>query len=184
MQYPKSSDLLIAPPHIPDPRFRKSVLMLTHDHSAGSFAICVNKVTEYTLQDISEELGIDTGMNFPLYWGGPVNSSTVWMLHSSDWSCEQTVPVDQDWSITSNIEMFAHLADGDFPKHFRLFLGYCSWSKGQLRCELEGHPPWNHSNSWLIAKNLGPEWLFEHPVELLWENCTTLCSHQAVDSWL
>jgi hypothetical protein len=26
--------------------------------------------------------------------------------------------------------------------------------------------------------------LFEQPVEDLWTNATTLCSHQAVDSWL
>lgn len=181
---PKSSDLLIAPPHIPDPRFRKSVIMLTHDHRGGSFALCVNRITEHSLQDIVSELGIDTEMNFPLYWGGPVNSNTVWMLHSSEWEIDHTVTISEEWSMTSNIDMFKYLAEGKFPRHFRLMLGYCSWSKGQLQSELEGHPPWNHNNSWLIAENLGPEWLFDQPVELLWESCTTLSSHQAVDSWL
>jgi putative transcriptional regulator len=179
-----SSDLLIAPPHIPDPRFRKTVLMLTHDHRGGSFALCVNRPTEHSLQDIIGELGIDTNLNFPLYWGGPVNPTTVWMLHDSGWECEHTVPVNDEWSMTSNVEMFRDLAHGNYPKHFRLMLGYCSWSKNQLQSEIDGMPPWSHKNSWLIAKNLGPEWLFEQPVELLWENCTTLCSHQAVDQWL
>jgi hypothetical protein len=36
----------------------------------------------------------------------------------------------------------------------------------------------------LTAQNLGPEWLFEQPVDELWSNVITLSSHQAVDSWL
>lgn len=86
--------------------------------------------------------------------------------------------------MTSNIDMFKHLAEGDCPKHFRLMIGYCSWSRGQLEAEIAGNPPWNKGHSWLVAKNLGPEWLFEQPVDLLWENATTLSAHQAVDSWL
>jgi putative transcriptional regulator len=181
---PKSSDLLIAPPRIPDPRFKKSVLMLTHDHKGGSFALCVNRPTEHTLQDIISELGINTNLNFPLYWGGPVSPNTVWMLHDAGWSCEHTVPVTDEWAMTSNVEMFVDLANGNFPKHFRLMLGYCSWGKNQLQSEIDGMPPWNHNNSWLLAENLGPEWLFEQPVELIWDSATTLSSHQAVSSWL
>lgn len=181
---PKSSDLLIAPPRIPDPRFKKSVLMLTHDHKGGSFALCVNRPTEHTLQDILPELGIDTNLNFPLYWGGPVSVNTVWMLHDAGWNCEHTVPVTDEWAMTSNVEMFRDLANGNFPKHFRLMLGYCSWGKNQLQSEIDGMPPWNHNNSWLLAENLGPEWLFDQPVELIWDSATTLSSHQAVSSWL
>jgi len=181
---PSATDLLIAPPTIPDPRFRKAVLMLTHNHRGGSFALCVNRPTEHRLQDFADELGFSTNMDFPIYWGGPVNSSTVWMLHDTSWQCEHTVPINDDWAMTSNLEMFHTLADGDCPKNFRLMLGYCSWGRNQLNSELEGLPPWKHSNSWLIAHNLGPEWLFDQPVDMLWEHATTLSGHQAVDSWI
>lgn len=63
-------------------------------------------------------------------------------------------------------------------------MGYCSWAAGQLEAELNGHGPWQKQNSWLVAHNLGPEWLLEQPVDDLWTGATTLCSHQAVDSWL
>ena len=181
---PKASDLLIAPPMIPDRRFDKAVLLMTHDQQGGSFALCLNRPTEHSLADILEETGIEANINFPLYWGGPVNPGTVWMLHSSDWRCEHTVPIDENWSITSNIAMFHHLADGDVPQHFRMMFGYCSWQQGQLRAELRGLPPWNHNHSWLIAENPGPEWIMETPVDELWVHCTDLCGHQAVDSWL
>lgn len=158
--------------------------MLTHDYPNGSFALCVNKPTEHTLQDIIDELGIETNLNFPLYWGGPVNPGTVWMLHDSAWSIDQTVEVNDEWSMTSNIDMFRHLADGDYPQHFRLMIGYCSWARGQLQAEIAGSPPWQNGHSWLIAKNKGPEWLFDQPEDRLWETATELSSHQAVASWL
>lgn len=181
---PNSTDLLISPPNIPDSRFRNTVLMLTHDHDGGSFALCVNRETKYTLKDLLEDTEIELNVNFPVYWGGPVGASTVWMLHSSEWSIDNTVEIDEHWSMSSSIEMFRALALGDCPRHFRILFGYCSWAPGQLQCELDGLGPWKKEHSWLVAKNLGPEWLFEQPVETVWDNCTTLSSHQAVDSWL
>lgn len=85
--------------------------------------------------------------------------------------------------MTSNEKMFYMLEANNQPLHFRLVFGFCSWAPSQLEAELRGLPPWNPKHSWLVAKNPGPEWLFEQPVENLWDNATTLCSHQAVDSW-
>lgn len=181
---PKDGNLLIAPPTIPDTRFRKSVLVLTNDNLRGSFALCINKPTNHTLKDLLEDTGIETELNFPLYWGGPVNPNTIWMLHSSEWSCAHTVPINDDWSVTSHMSMFHHLADGDYPEHFRLMYGYSSWAQGQLKAELRGTAPWNPAHSWLVAENPGPGWLFEQPVEDVWMNSTELSGHQAVDTWL
>ena len=183
----KPTDLLIAPPSIPDPRFRRTVMMLTHDHDGGSFALCLNKPSRYICKDILQNLDNlqDLDVQFPMYWGGPMSPGTVWMLHSSEWRIEErTVEINEDWSMTSSESMFVSLADGDCPRQFRLMFGFCSWSPGQLESELKGAPPWNPNHSWLLAANPGAEWIFEQPVEDLWENATTLCSHQAVDSWL
>jgi len=182
-----ATDLLIAPPGLPDSRFRNSVLMLTHHHSGGSFALCVNRLSKHTLQDIVNELDIDLDceLNFPLYWGGPVSSNTIWMLHSSEWSLpNHTVSINHQWSMTSHIDMFYHLADGDVPQHFRIMYGYSSWAAGQLDCELMGLGSWRREHAWLVAQNPGPEWVYEQPVDDLWANATTESCHQAVDSWL
>jgi putative AlgH/UPF0301 family transcriptional regulator len=86
--------------------------------------------------------------------------------------------------MTSNIDMFHQLASGDYPQQFRIMFGFCSWSQEQLRAELQGKPPWHHNQSWLIAQNPGPEWMFETAVDQLWREAAELSSHQAVDSWL
>jgi putative AlgH/UPF0301 family transcriptional regulator len=106
------------------------------------------------------------------------------MLHDSGWRVDTTVELNDQWSMTSNLEMFYCLADGDCPRHFRLMVGYCSWANRQLTAELRGMPPWNHNHSWLVAENPGAEWLFDSAVEDLWTEATQLSSNQAVDSWL
>lgn len=182
----RATDLLIAPPGMPDGRFRDSVLMLTHIRAQGAFALCLNKPTNFTLDEILQDsdIRVDNPPAFPVYWGGPVSPNSLWMIHSSDWVAEGTVMITSAWAMTSSEEMFHCLAAGDTPKQFRIVMGYCAWAPGQLEGELEGQGPWRPENSWLVAQNMGPEWIMEQAPEDLWASATTLCSHQAVDSWL
>jgi len=181
----RAGDLLIAPPGMIDLRFNDAVIMLTHAVSRGTFALCLNKPTEYTLQDIVVEAGVDINLNFPLYWGGPMSPGTVWMLHDSEWSLDDyTEEINEDWSMTSNISMFEAMSNGDYPQRFRMMLGYCSWAPGQLQAELDGLSSGGKQNSWLVASNPGPEWVYESAQEDLWTASTVLSGAQAVDSWL
>jgi len=184
MKNPQSGQLLIAPPRIPDPRFRGAVILLTQAGLEGSIGYCLNRTTNFTLQDIIAEAGVDTNLNFPLYWGGPLSQNTVWMLHSDDWSLSHTHHFAEGWGLTSHISMFQALANNDIPREFRMFVGHCGWTAGQLECELLGKQGWNPAHSWLVTDCPGPDWVMGQPVDLLWETATTLCSHQAVDSWL
>ena len=182
----QATDLLIAPPGIPDARFKDAVLMLTHDHQRGSFGLCVNKPTRFTLDQVlgDSDIMVINPPALPVYWGGPVSTRSLWMLHSTDWVCSSTTMITSAWAMTSSEEMFHCLAESDAPKYFRIVMGYCSWAPGQLTNELEGMGSWKKNHSWLVAHNLGPEWLFDQDPDDVWANCTTLCSHQAVDSWL
>jgi len=180
-----ATDLLIAPPNLPDPRFKEAVIiMLSTGSDQGNLGLCVNKPLDYTVNDLKLDISHDRYLNFPIFWGGPMNRQSIWMLHSSDWSLNETVELSDSWSMTSNMEMFAALGDGFTPQQFRLFAGYCSWAPRQLEMELSGQRPWNPRHSWLVAQGVDPEWLFEQPVELVWSGSTTLSCHQAVDSWL
>lgn len=183
---PNHGDLLIAPPNIPDPRFRNTVLLMTHNDVTGSLALCLNRPSDYTIQDIFDKINfkLETDLNFPLFWGGPISPTTIWMIHENEWSMEGTIEINEHWSMTSSMKMFVHMADHDYPKHFRLVYGFCSWAKDQLQAELRGLPPWSRKHSWLVAKNPGPEWIMEAPVDDLWRVTAELSGHQAVDDWL
>ena len=175
--------LLIAPPSMTDNCFERTVHLVTHHTAGGSFALCVNKPSKFTLQDILAETDIFTTLDLPLYWGGPVDPATVWMLHDSSWTHSNTIMFNNEWGMTSSKSMLQDLADGNAPRRFRLLYGFCSWGRGQLAAELEGSPPWNASHSWLVADDPGSDWVLETPDEEMWQAATILCGEQAVSKW-
>ena len=181
---PTPGSFLIAPPSMSDTRFSKTALLITHKNLSGTFALCLNKPTNHDISQIAIELGIPNSLQFPLFWGGPVNSGSIWMLHSPEWQCEYTMPVNENWSVTSNEAMFHYISDGDVPNYFRIAYGFCSWAPGQIDMELSGMPPFNKRSSWLVANNIKPEDIFEQHVNEVWDNCVAMSGQQAVDNWL
>jgi putative transcriptional regulator len=180
----RAGDLLISPPNIIDPRFHKTVLFVTHHAASGAFALCVNKPTTHTLKDIIEPLNLELDHDCMLYWGGPVSPTTVWMMHDNSWAVENTIRVNSDWSITSNLGMFHKMAQGQWPQRYRIMFGHASWAPGQLDRELEGREPWDHDSSWLVVKDPDAAWLYDQKPHALWNSGCGICSQQTVNSWM
>jgi putative AlgH/UPF0301 family transcriptional regulator len=40
---------------------------------------------------------------------------------------------------------------GNAPEQWRLFVGLCGWTAGQLENEIKGVPPYEHNQSWLTV---------------------------------
>ena len=179
-----NGDLLISPPAIPDKRFSKTIMMIASHGENHTMALCMNRPTEYTINKIVEPLGLHLDVDYEIYWGGPVSMQTVWMLHDPVWEVENTLNINDHWSITSHESMFHHLADGDIPQRFRFFLGHAGWAAGQLEMEIQGQEPWNHKHSWLVLKQPDPDWLINDDIDRLWTTATGLCSQQTVSTWL
>jgi putative transcriptional regulator len=167
-----------------DGRFSKTVLLVTHHNHTGTFALCLNRPTKHSSKALSQELKLDKELPFQMHWGGPVQPSSVWMIHDHTWENEHTLYVDKKWRITSNESMFYHMADGDAPRYFRLCYGFSSWAGGQLEMELSGSGPFTKSNSWLIVKKSDPEWIFETAIDELWDKATELSGQEAISNWL
>ena len=180
----ETGTLLIAPPNMTDPRFANTVMLLVQNENTGSVAFTLNKPTDYSVNDILNEVEIDGNLPFPLYWGGPVKSSSVWMLHDTDWTVERSVIINKTWAMTSSQSMFHHLVDGDTPRYFRFMHGLATWGPGQLEGEMKGEAPWTAASSWLIAPDPGPEFLLECPEEYLWEQAMELSKDQFVSDLL
>ena len=181
---PGPGSLLIAPPTMKDGRFAKSVLLITNHSSAGTHALCLNKPTRHTLKGVAEEIGLDKELPFQIYWGGPVHNGSIWMIHDTSWENDTTLYVNDKWKVTSNEEMFFNMADGDCPRDFRIMSGFASWMPGQLEMELNGTPPFNKKSSWLVVDEVDPEWVFNTPIDELWDDALALAGNQAVSSWL
>jgi putative transcriptional regulator len=179
-----AGDVIIAPPRMQDSRFHKSVIMITHHAASATFGLCLNKASAHSMKDLSIELDCELPYDVPLYWGGPVNPQTIWMLHSREWSLGSTQEVNQYWSMTSNVEMFHHIADNDTPRHWRLTFGFCGWAQGQLEAELRGTGAFNRDSSWLTWSRPDTSRLLDVAPEELWRISTEQSARQAVSGWM
>lgn len=143
--------LLIAPPAIKGNFWYKTVIMITENHSHGSVGLVLNKRSQLSIKEFGDQLGFD--LDFPgyIYQGGPVNVKSLSFLHTNDWSCKNTLRINDLFSISSANDILPRLAIGDVPKQWRIFLGMAGWGPGQLLGEIKGNPPWNHDTSWCTA---------------------------------
>ena len=145
--------LLTAPPNIKGNFWSKTVIFITEDHSRGSVGFVLNKPSKMNIKEFSLQHGIESDVPGVLYVGGPVNVNALTVLHSSEWSCSNTMNITEDFSISSSGDLLLKFANGDQPKHWRMFAGLCAWAPNQLESEIKGMPPYNHDFSWLISSS-------------------------------
>ena len=153
-------NLLIAPPAVKGNFWYKSVIMVVEDHSQGSLGLVLNKRSQMSVAEFSEQVGCEIDLPGYIYHGGPVNSKCFSFLHSSEWSCLNTKRINKHFSISSSTDIFPRLADGDVPDYWRMFMGTCGWAPGQLTREIQGLSPFTREMSWCLASST-PELVFE-----------------------
>lgn len=146
--------LLIAPPSVKGNFWQKTTIFVTEDHEKGSIGLVLNKPSQTTIEDFASQYQIKLfgPLKGMIHIGGPVNVRSFTMLHTSEWACENTLNIDEDFSLSSSDDLLTRLSTGDAPKHWRLFVGLCGWQPTQLLNEYRGNPPFNHNTSWLTAQ--------------------------------
>jgi len=144
-------NLLIAPPSVKGNFFQKTVILLTEHHNSGSVGLVLNKPSQVTVSNFARQNNAILDIPGFVHIGGPVNVKALTMLHTNDWACDNTMRVSSKFSISSSQEILTKMAMGFVPKQWRMFVGLCGWTKGQLSNELEGRPPYDRNQSWLTA---------------------------------
>lgn len=140
--------LLIALPGMPDPRFEKSVIfMCAHSFQTGAMGLIINKKIEgLDFRDLVQKLEIPMTArtpDFPVLYGGPVETGRGFVLHTGDYeSDESTLPVTEDISLTATLDILRAIADGRGPAKSIFALGYAGWGAGQIEDEIR-------SNGWI-----------------------------------
>lgn len=133
--------LLVASPHLLDPNFVRTVVLLIQHTDEGAFGVVLNRPTQSTVREVWSELGAgacDDQRNVNL--GGPV-SGPLLALHANEMLSEmEIVPGVHFAAQREHLEKLV-------AKHaapFRLFVGHSGWGSGQLERELK-------EGSWLTA---------------------------------
>ena len=174
--------ILVAPPSMPDPRFRKTVVYIWRHDVSGAAGVIINKRCQKpTFKHVCEESGLSRKetVNPPVHYGGPVLNNIVGVLHSTDFVLPSTntltaMGTDGPIGFTLDRQMLEIIAGGKGPLNRLVTLGMANWDTGQLEEELE-HPR-NPAMSWLVLdydEKIVFGQLEEDKPDEIWEECVS-----------
>lgn len=158
--------------------------MYQDDDQNGSLGLALNIQTNLEIR----KLCYDKGILYPhnthfVYKGGPVNGSSVIMLHSNEWRSTNTMDSSNSYALSSDSLMFEKLALLDCPAYWRMFIGVCAWTPKQLDMEMKADYPYQAVNSWLTC-DANDHIMFELQGDEQWEAAVKLSSKQMIDSFI
>jgi putative transcriptional regulator len=143
-----AGQLLVAMPQMADPRFARSVVYLCAHSADGAMGLVVNRLIDsLTFHNLLEQIGVEQAIaadDMPIHFGGPVESSRGFVLHTADYVQDSTLMIEDDIALTATIDVLKAIARGEGPERRVLALGYAGWGAGQLDAEIQ-------ANGWLLV---------------------------------
>ncbi len=129
--------LIISNPRNPLDGAEQSVMVLVSHTPSGSVGIQINRVfPELDLQLVCDQQGIWYPNSDPIYLGGPINTSKIYVIHSSDWASPTTVKLNAEISLTHDTSVLTAISRNKGPQYFRACAGFWSWSYNSLQEQL------------------------------------------------
>ena len=158
---------LVAMPNLNDSIFKKSIILLCNHNKDGSMGLILNKPmkTNKNKTILLNTIFNDSKFESQLYFGGPVNLNTCFILHDSNYLNKETIKISDELSLTSSKKIISDLKKGQGPSSFRLNIGYAGWSSGQLEKEIK-------NGDWLLTP-ASSNFIFNVPYNEMWKNSTS-----------
>jgi len=169
---------LIAMPGLNDGPFARTVVYVCAHSADGAMGITINQAaSQITFRDLLVQLeiipdGPEIRLPGPVgrmqvHRGGPVETGRGFVLHSSEYFVENaTLPIDENISLTTTLDILKAIAAGNGPANSMLALGYAGWSPGQLDNEIR-------ENGWLHCPAL-PELIFDDNLDTKYDRALSL----------
>ncbi len=153
----------MAMPHMADPNFAKSVVLICEHASEGAMGIIVNRPMPHTMAEIFAGQKIEGGeCNCSLvHNGGPVQPQIGFLIYTSPKIYKNSLPVTGTMRLGTTIEILRDIADGGGPEKFLFAVGYAGWGPGQLDGEIL-------RNDWLVVPAC-EEIVYALPYEERWK---------------
>jgi putative transcriptional regulator len=145
MSWPTSADnakplntiLLVARAELPDPNFKNSVVLVMNNIGPAPAGVIINRPTTIGVSRLFPDLERLAQLDDKLYFGGPVNISSVSFLFRAETPPEHATEALGGVYISTNRELLRKLLGREKPMEgLRIFIGHSGWSRGQLEAEI------------------------------------------------
>ena len=140
-QEPKSltAILIVARADLPDPYFADSVVLVLNTLGSEPAGIIINHPTDIPVSQLFPEVKGLTQLSGKLYFGGPVEVSSVWFLFRAARAPERdtAVPAFAGVYLSGSRELLLRLLRRERPMEgLKIFVGHAGWGPGQLEGEI------------------------------------------------
>ena len=158
---------LIATEKMRDNRFEKTVIAMLENNKDGAWGLVINKpigllpialLIDPSL-NTSEEREELYKVNIPVFWGGPVETKKIFVLHSKEYQSDSTNNYGSI-SISNDYDILFDIAKNEGPEKSLVILGYSGWGDGQLEGEME-------RDHWILS-DLDPNIIFDEESSRKW----------------
>ena len=160
---------LIATKKMKDNRFEKTVIAMLENDEDGAWGLVINKPIGSLPIALLIDPSLNTSkereelykLNIPIFWGGPVGTKEIFILHSNEYQSDTTnnygnISISQDYNILFDI------VKNKGPEKSLVILGYSGWESGQLEGEME-------KDHWILS-DLNLDIIFDKDSSSKWQN--------------
>ena len=151
--------LLVAKPHLLDPNFTHTVMLVTQAADGAAFGVILNRPTPKSLARMLPDRPELARFTEPLYFGGPVETVGLFAVFRNPTSPGEAFAAGSDLWLAlrpTTVEQLIHSP----PKQLRFYIGYAGWAPGQLAREVE------RGDWWVL--DVDPDVLFLEDTGNLW----------------
>ena len=149
--------IIISMPHMNDPFFSKSVVLICDHNSHGSMGVILNKKLDQ--KKSNSKFGVETlSKESVIFFGGPVMINFTLLLHDEKELDDTSYKIAENLFLSNN--GFAN--DKIRISNKKFISGYAGWSKGQLENEIK-------NGDWIVQK-ARDDLIFETDCEKIWSN--------------
>tara|TARA_B100000123_G_scaffold139832_1_gene103239 strand:+ start:540 stop:1097 length:558 start_codon:yes stop_codon:yes gene_type:complete len=156
----KDKFLYFCAPDSVEDYFNNSLIFLCANDDNGSYGLIINRTVEIKLRDYFSSVStkLEKKLNSgKIILGGPVQPMSVYVLYSNDKRFKPLLEVNDEISVSQDVNLIKAILDDDGPEEFLVSFGFTGWSKGQLENEIL-------SGNWLITPS-NKEIIFNTPNE-------------------
>ncbi len=138
--------LLVAVPHLLDPNFQRSVVLLLEENEEGGFGIVVNQDSPSLQADLCEDhaMSYSGPRDNTVRRGGPVQPDQGLVLYGAEHDDAEGREVVKGLQVSASKGTLGRLCGLKSGKRFHCFSGYAGWGPGQLEDEIR-------AGSWVTA---------------------------------
>jgi putative transcriptional regulator len=134
---PAKGNFLVASRSIRDPRFAETVILLIEYGPGGAMGLMINRPSRIKLSSVLPKIKGLKQRADTVYFGGPVNTSQMFLLIRSRSLPRDSVHIFEDIYASASLSELERLTENPSPDgKFHAYAGYAGWGPGQLDREL------------------------------------------------